>query len=137
LLEAGQVVSLEGDLGAGKTCLAGGIAAGVGVDPSLPVTSPSYTLVNVYEGRIPFYHVDLYRLSDSAAAIQLGLWEYLGGDGVAAVEWLDRFPSLWPDDLLRVRIEGMGGEPRILTFEAVGVWQIDLEENLALAAPSK
>ncbi|WP_321530965.1 tRNA (adenosine(37)-N6)-threonylcarbamoyltransferase complex ATPase subunit type 1 TsaE [uncultured Desulfuromonas sp.] len=94
LLPRGSLVLLHGDLGAGKTCLAAGIARGVGVDPGVPITSPTYTLLNCYEGRLPLYHFDLYRLAGEEELEDLGFDEYFHGDGVALVEWPERCPDL-------------------------------------------
>ena len=85
-LKAGDVILLEGELGAGKSELARGVAGGLGVTET--VTSPSFTILNVYEsGRIPLYHFDWYRLESSEELYELGMDEYLGGDGIALVEW--------------------------------------------------
>lgn len=94
LLPAGSLVLLQGDLGAGKTCLATGIARGVGVDSATPITSPTYTLLNSYQGQLPLYHFDLYRLADGEELDELGFDEYFNGDGVALVEWPERHPEL-------------------------------------------
>jgi len=102
-LEPGTVVALHGDLGAGKTCFIQGLAAGLGIDE--PVTSPTYTLVGEYEGRLPLHHIDLYRLSGPAEALGLGLEEYFDADGVTAIEWAERADGLLPPGLLHVRIE--------------------------------
>lgn len=90
-----DVFALIGGLGAGKTQLVKGLVDGVGC--GAPVTSPTFTLVHEYEGgRFPVYHFDFYRLETPAAAIQLGLDEYLVGDGICVIEWADRFPHLLP-----------------------------------------
>ncbi len=106
-LGPGDVVALEGDLGAGKTVFAQGMGSGLGVPDA--ITSPTFTLIHEYRGRVPFYHVDLYRLSGEAGAGEaeagvIGLEEYLGGDGVAAVEWSQRAPGLLPRDHLLVQL---------------------------------
>nr|WP_320048400.1 tRNA (adenosine(37)-N6)-threonylcarbamoyltransferase complex ATPase subunit type 1 TsaE [uncultured Desulfuromonas sp.] len=94
ILSAGSLVLLRGDLGAGKTCLASGIARGLGVAPSVPITSPTYTLLNCYDGRLPLYHFDLYRLAGEEELEELGFDEYFHGDGIALVEWPERCPAL-------------------------------------------
>ncbi|MCB9759322.1 MAG: tRNA (adenosine(37)-N6)-threonylcarbamoyltransferase complex ATPase subunit type 1 TsaE [Alphaproteobacteria bacterium] len=97
LAPAGLVVALQGDLGAGKTCFSQGVGQGLGVRG--PVTSPTFILLAVHEGgRLPLYHADLYRLGDPSELDELGLEEVLGSDGVALVEWADRFPELMPAD---------------------------------------
>lgn len=93
---AGDVFALVGDLGAGKTQLVKGIAAGVGA--AADVTSPTFTLIHEYiGGRTPLYHFDFYRIESAAEAARLGLDEYFYGDGVCVVEWADRFSELLPD----------------------------------------
>ncbi len=113
-LKAGDVVVLEGELGAGKSELARGIARGLGVTET--VTSPSFTILNVYEsGRCPLYHFDWYRLESEEELYELGMDEYLGGDGIAVVEWAERCPDAVPENVLRIRLEVTGGESRRIT----------------------
>lgn len=103
-LRPGDVLLLLGDLGAGKSELTRGIARGLGV--SSPVASPSFTILNVYdEGRIPLYHFDWYRLNSAEELYEMGMDEYLGGDGVAVVEWPSRCPEAVPEKHLEVRID--------------------------------
>lgn len=105
-LRPGDVLLLLGDLGAGKSELTRGIARGLGV--SSPVASPSFTILNVYdEGRIPLYHFDWYRLDSAEELYEMGMDEYLGGDGVAVVEWPSRCPEAVPEKHLEVRIDPM------------------------------
>lgn len=102
---SGDVVALHGPLGAGKTVFAQGVLAGLGCTGPCP--SPSFTLIHAYRGRLPAYHVDLYRLGPGAVAEDLGWEEILGGDGVAVVEWaeyLEGAGGLLPDDRLEVRL---------------------------------
>lgn len=115
-LQAGDVVLLEGVLGAGKTALARGIAAGLGV-PEEEVRSPTFTLVNPYSGRLPVYHVDLYRIEGARDLDELGLEEILGTDGVAIVEWAERLASWRPPHALVVRFEDRGGSERSIVIE--------------------
>ena len=110
-LQAGDVVVLEGELGAGKSELARGIARGLGVSET--VTSPSFTILNVYEsGKIPLYHFDWYRLENEEELYELGMDEYLGGDGIAVVEWAERCPDAVPDGAIRIRLEVTGENER-------------------------
>ena len=98
----GDVIALTGDLGSGKTQFARGVAAGAGVDPAVPITSPTYTLLNIYPGRSQLYHFDLYRLEGAADVAELGFEEYLDGDGIAVVEWAERLQELLPEERLAV-----------------------------------
>lgn len=102
-LGAGTVIALHGDLGAGKTCFVQGLAAALGIDE--PITSPTYTLIGEYEGRLPLHHIDLYRLSGPVDALGLGLEEYFDANGITAIEWAERAEGLLPPDLLHIRIE--------------------------------
>ena len=115
-LEPGDVVILEGELGAGKSELARGIARGLGVTDT--VTSPSFTILNVYEsGRCPLYHFDWYRLESAEELFELGLEEYLGGDGIAVVEWAEKCPEALPEKTIRIRLEATGDEERRIEAE--------------------
>ncbi len=110
-LKPGDVLLLEGDLGAGKSELTRGIAQGLGVEET--VTSPSFTILNVYEsGRCPLYHFDWYRLESSGELYELGMDEYLGGDGIAVVEWPDRCPDAIPENSYRIILETLGENER-------------------------
>lgn len=110
-LAAGDIVLMEGALGSGKTTLARGIAAGLGVPPER-VHSPTFTLVNHYRGRLPVYHIDLYRIQKPADLLEVGLEELLGTDGVALVEWPERLGSWLPEKAMRVSIQDRGGTRR-------------------------
>jgi tRNA threonylcarbamoyladenosine biosynthesis protein TsaE len=112
MLEAGDVVLLDGDLGAGKTELAQGIARGVVVEE--PVTSPTFTLVHEYRGRLPVYHVDLYRIGGEVEAADLGIEDYLYGDGVTLVEWSARAPGILPRDRLTVELRPVAETKRAI-----------------------
>ena len=101
-LGAGTVIALHGDLGAGKTCFIQGLAAALGIDE--PITSPTYTLIGEYEGRLPLHHIDLYRLSGPVEALGLGLEEYFDANGITAIEWAERAEGLLPPGLLHIRI---------------------------------
>ncbi|CAI2718470.1 tRNA (adenosine(37)-N6)-threonylcarbamoyltransferase complex ATPase subunit type 1 TsaE [Nitrospina watsonii] len=94
LLQTGDIVLLSGDLGAGKTTLIQGIASGLKVQSNEYVRSPSFTLINEYKGRLPIYHIDLYRLDSIAEMEELGLEDYLFGQGVSLIEWGEK---LFPD----------------------------------------
>ncbi len=114
----GTVIALFGDLGAGKTEFAKGIAEGLGITE--PVTSPTFTILQIYEGgRLPLYHFDLYRLADEEELFEIGFDEFRSGRGICVIEWADRFPELFAD-ALRIRIERIpeeGEDARLFTVE--------------------
>jgi len=118
LLLPGDVIALVGELGTGKTQFIKGLAVGVGVGNPNYISSPSFTLINEYTGRIPFYHIDLFRLAIEKEAEALGLEEYLGGEGIVAIEWADKIPSLLPKELLWIYIRYTGKQTR--SVEIVG-----------------
>ena len=124
MLSAGDTVLLEGDLGAGKSVLARGIARGMGVDGPMP--SPTFTLMIPYEaGGRKLYHFDLYRLSDPDEYYAAGLDEFIGGDGIAAVEW-PQMADLAPEPALEIASErAEGGAVRIIEIESYGVAGFD------------
>jgi tRNA threonylcarbamoyladenosine biosynthesis protein TsaE len=119
LLEKGMVVALNGELGAGKTTLVKAIAAELGI-PREDVRSPSYTLINEYEGRLPVYHFDLYRLIDSSELYDLGYDEYLEGEGISIVEWADAIPDALPEEYLSIKIEIVSDDEREFTVTVAG-----------------
>jgi len=102
-LRAGDVLALTGDLGAGKTCLVQGLAAGLNITHA--VTSPTFTLIHEYRGgRLPLAHIDLYRLATASEAVNIGIEEYLSGVGVTVIEWAERIESLLPAQTKRIRL---------------------------------
>jgi tRNA threonylcarbamoyladenosine biosynthesis protein TsaE len=116
LLRAGDVLVLSGDLGAGKTQLTKGIARGLGV--AEPVTSPTFNILLVHEGRIPLYHFDLYRLETARQLDDVDYWATLEADGVSVVEWGDRFAEAVPPGALVVRLHLIDDESRTLQMSA-------------------
>jgi len=110
-LKPGDVVAFYGELGAGKTTMIKGVCAGLGVKES--VKSPSFVIISEYEGALPVYHVDLYRIEGEAALAGLGLESYLNGDGVCLVEWAERAEGLLPEGTVRVRLTVEGSGRRI------------------------
>ncbi|MBV8952111.1 MAG: tRNA (adenosine(37)-N6)-threonylcarbamoyltransferase complex ATPase subunit type 1 TsaE, partial [Actinobacteria bacterium] len=125
LARTGDVIALSGDLGAGKTVLAQGFVAGLGVDE--PVVSPTFTLVRQYRGRLPVVHVDVYRLGHVQELVDLALDEIPGTDGVTIVEWGDRVAGALGAQRLDVWIErppddaaGAGDDARLITLCAFG-----------------
>ncbi len=115
-LVAGDTVLLVGALGAGKTVFVRGVALALGVDPG-EVRSPTFTLVNFYRGRLPVYHVDLYRIEKQEDLSELGLEDLIGRDGVALVEWGDRLGPYHPGTVVRVQVLDLGGDQREITLE--------------------
>ena len=119
LLRAGDVVSLVGDLGAGKTVFARGVARALGVTE--PVVSPSFTIVREYEGRMPLVHVDVYRIDTVQELYDLGFEEFVRDDGVTLVEWGDMIDGLLPGDRLDVRLTpGATDDERVVEIEGQG-----------------
>ena len=114
----GHVFLLSGGLGAGKTCLTQGILWGLGGEEH--ARSPTFVLVSRYHARLTLYHVDLYRVDAAEEMDDLGLDEYVYGDGVCVVEWADKAPGMFPEDRLEVRIELLGESTRRLTLSASG-----------------
>src|SRR5437764_1467696 len=112
---AGDVILLQGPFGAGKTTLVQGLARGLGVGDR--VTSPSFVIACEYQGRLPLYHIDLWRVEQMDAATLEALAEYFGGDGVCAVEWPESVPTDLITDAVRVRIATAGENSRALSLE--------------------
>jgi len=123
LSEPGDVILLDGDLGAGKTTMTQSIAIGLEVPEKSYVTSPSFSLMNQYFGRIPLYHIDCYRLEGEDDVEGSGLMDYIVADGLTVVEWPERLGSLKPEERLDVYIRS-DNERRILSLDARGKkWQ--------------
>lgn len=119
LLQPGDLVCLYGDLGAGKTHLSYGIALGLEVRDQY-ITSPTFTFVNEYEGRIPFYHIDLYRLKDPSELEGIGFEEYIDSDGATVIEWAERAETELPPDCLSVYLSDVSTTSREIGFLAEG-----------------
>ena len=102
--QPGQIYTLTGDLGVGKTVFTQGVAAGLGITE--PVSSPTFTIVQVYEeGRLPFYHFDVYRIGDVEEMDEIGYEDYIYGDGVSLIEWADLIREILPEHYTEVKIE--------------------------------
>lgn len=114
LAKPGDVILLVGTLGAGKTCLTQGIARGLGISEYTP--SPSFVLVREYQSKLPLYHIDLYRLDLIEAIAQLGLDDYLYGNGICVVEWADKGLSVLPEEHLLIEIQFISSTERRLIF---------------------
>ena len=124
LCAPGDVICLGGDLGAGKTTLAQGIAAGAGVSEREYVNSPTFAILHEYDGRIPIYHLDFYRLNSTEDVIALGIEEYFYGAGVTLIEWFERAPELVPESALRVTLLHRGDTSReIALHSAADNWR--------------
>ncbi len=119
LLEPGDFVGLIGELGAGKTLFARGVARGAGV-PEGQVSSPSFAIVNPYQGRLPLYHADLYRLGDVDELYATGFFDLVGSGGAMLVEWVDKVPEAVPASWLCLTFEVLGDSSRRLRAGAVG-----------------
>lgn len=124
--EAGMVIALSGDLGVGKTAFARGFAHGLHIEGR--VTSPTFTIVKEYEGRLPLYHMDVYRLEHSEE--DLGFDEYFYGDGVSLVEWAQFIEEFLPEQYIQVVIERTGESSRKIMFTAVGEKYVSLLKQL-------
>lgn len=119
IAQPGDVVALSGDLGAGKTQLTKGIARGLGIAD--PVTSPTFNILLVHEGRIPLYHFDLYRLDEPDQLDDIDYFGTIEGDGVSVVEWGDRFAEAVPDDAVVVNLRIVNDEHRRIDIVGSGV----------------
>lgn len=119
VLEPGDLVVLTGDLGAGKTTLVRSIARGLGVPPTVPVTSPTFELVHELSGRMPVVHADLYRLASGDDLVELGLLPRIGTDAVVLVEWGDKFPQELGTDALWIEID-LGDNERTCVLRGRG-----------------
>ena len=114
LLRAGDVVTLHGNLGAGKSEFSRGVARGLGIEG--PVPSPSFTILNTYDGREKLYHFDWYRIADPQELYDIGLDEFVGGDGIALIEWFEKAMECVPSRALLVEIHTIDEETREITF---------------------
>ena len=119
LLKEGDIICLHGELGAGKTSFTQGIAKGMGVAKAF-ITSPTFVIANEYKGRLALYHIDLYRLNNIAEIEDIGLSEYLKGEGVTVIEWAEKAEGLLSEERLSVYLENLGGDKRMLAFKAKG-----------------
>jgi tRNA threonylcarbamoyladenosine biosynthesis protein TsaE len=121
LLQSGDVVCLEGDLGSGKTCMAQGLGRGLGV--AAPITSPTFIIVNEYplpNGKYKFYHIDLYRVESVAEARATGLEEYFYGDDVCAIEWAERAREILPSERLWITLHYLNESKRRVHLDVSG-----------------
>jgi tRNA threonylcarbamoyladenosine biosynthesis protein TsaE len=125
-LKPGDVIALTGELGSGKTALVQGLAAGLDVPADYYITSPTFTLINEYPGRHPFYHVDLYRIESRADMDEIGLFEIIQGQGITAIEWADRLQEHIPADNLDIHLEIIDDQTRKFFINIYGLEAINL-----------
>src|SRR5262245_6207849 len=116
LVQGGEIIGLVGELGTGKTCFVRGFAEGIGVAKEAWVRSPTFTLINEYDGRLPVYHIDLYRIGTQEQQEGLDLRSYLYGEGVSLIEWFDYLSGAESDDYLLISLAHLGGAKRELKF---------------------
>jgi tRNA threonylcarbamoyladenosine biosynthesis protein TsaE len=131
LLGRGDVLALVGELGAGKTTFTQGIVRGLGVAEDHYIGSPTFTLINEYEGRVPVYHLDFYRIESPSEVVHLGLEEYLDGDGVAIIEWADKIAALLPEEHMMVRLAYVDCSVRTLDIMGTGAHYDEVVASLA------
>lgn len=125
-LDSGDVITLSGNLGAGKTTFTKGLAAELGIKRA--VTSPTFTIMKEYKGRIPLYHIDAYRLEDSEEDI--GFEEYLEGDGVTVIEWAHFIEHFLPQDRLEIIIDYHNETSRSISLQAKGEHYVAILDKL-------
>ncbi len=128
LAKAGDLILLTGDLGTGKTCLTQGIAWGIGFEGY--ASSPSFVLMKEYRGRLMLYHVDLYRLDNIEEIAELGIDDYLYGDGICVIEWANKASDYFPSEHLLINIEHVSETGRLLRFLSEGPRYAYLMEQL-------
>lgn len=120
LLVGGEIIGLTGELGTGKTCFVRGLAQGLDVAKEAWIRSPTFTLINEYDGRTPVYHIDLYRVGSRDEVASLNLREYLYSDGVSLIEWFEHMPAGEVDEYLEVKFAYANGATRELAFTPRG-----------------
>ena len=120
LVQGGEIIGLRGELGTGKTTFVRGFCAGIEVSQKAWVRSPTFTLINEYQGRLPVYHIDLYRIGRAEEIDALNLREYLYSDGVSLIEWIERLPADELEEYLEVRLAHRDKSKRQVTFTARG-----------------
>jgi tRNA threonylcarbamoyladenosine biosynthesis protein TsaE len=116
-LDAGDVVALYGELGSGKTTLTKGLAAGLGAKELDAVRSPTFVLLNLYKGRLPIYHVDLYRIQTLERLHDIGYEEYAFGDGIMVIEWAEKAEGALPESAIRIRLRTLTRSSREIRVE--------------------
>jgi tRNA threonylcarbamoyladenosine biosynthesis protein TsaE len=127
-LEKGTVLCLDGDLGAGKTAITQFIAKEFGVKEY--ITSPTFNIIKEYEGRLPFYHMDVYRIESEDDMYDLGYDEYIYSEGVTVIEWSENIKGILPDERIDIKIDRIDDNKRIMTIEGSGVVYEKITEEL-------
>ncbi|MCX7711025.1 MAG: tRNA (adenosine(37)-N6)-threonylcarbamoyltransferase complex ATPase subunit type 1 TsaE [Clostridia bacterium] len=130
LLEKGDIICLSGNLGTGKTAFTNGIAAALGIEGY--ITSPTFTIVNEYKGRLPLYHFDVYRIADPEEMFEIGFEEYTDGNGVVVIEWPEQIQDILPAERIWVEIKkdlAAGVDTRIITIEFKGKKYSEYEKH--------
>ena len=130
LVKGGEIIGLRGELGTGKTAFVRGFCEGIGVSQTAWVRSPTFTLINEYQGRLPVYHIDLYRIGRAEETAALNLREYLYSDGVSLIEWIECLPPDEIDEYLEVSLVHNSGSKRQMTFTAHGKQYEEMVEQL-------
>ena len=116
-LKPGDIVALSGNLGSGKTTFTKGIGKGLGVKDSKRINSPTFVLIKEYKGRIPLYHLDLYRLDGLQEIENLAIEEYIYGCGITVIEWAEKIKGLLPEKRILVKFKAMSGDKREVIIE--------------------
>lgn len=130
LFGGGEIVGLSGELGSGKSCFVRGVAEGLEVGGEAWIRSPSFTLINEYHGRLPIYHIDLYRVTGQREMEELNLRECLFSDGVSLIEWFEHLPAGEVQEYLHIGFAYAPGSKRRLTFAAYGTRYEELLKGL-------
>lgn len=131
-IDKGSIISLSGELGSGKTAFVQGLAKGLEVPADFFITSPTFTLINEYPGRLPLYHMDLYRLTSMDDLEELGFFDIIKGDGVIAIEWADKLPEHLLNESICVSIEIADETDRIFSVIIYGQKNFDLINHFDL-----
>ena len=130
MVQAGDLICLQGELGTGKTCFVQGL--GQGLDLSDDVHSPTFILANEHRGgRLPLYHLDVYRVRNAAEAIGFGLDDYVSGDAVLVIEWAERIREALPAEWLWIKFDHRGENARAIVIEAYGARYVELLNAMA------
>jgi tRNA threonylcarbamoyladenosine biosynthesis protein TsaE len=118
ILRPGNVVGLYGELGAGKTTMAKGIAGAVGI-PERDIVSASFTIIAEYDTNPPFAHIDLYRINNPGELIELGIWEHLDNNSISVIEWAEKAEQFLPEKMIKVRLQSLSDTERLITIEGI------------------